>query len=206
MELLNTYQTCSLDTTPWMVGGDFNQILHPAEHSLLDVNSLTPPMVDFRDCLSQMGLSDLRFQGSFYSWKNRSPDRPVAKKLDRLLINSQILNLFPGCSAFFLPPLFSDHSPCLLNLDFKIPTSGTRPFKFFNYLTKHPGFHQLVLEAWTQAGATAWTLTALSWKQKQIKSDLKQLNKDNFSQIQLRVSEANHVLHSCDADSNHSTV
>ncbi|XP_048634861.1 uncharacterized protein LOC125608425 [Brassica napus] len=143
VELLNTYQTFSLDTTPWMVGGDFNQILHPAEHSLLDVNSLTPPMVDFRDCLSQMGLSDLRFQGSFYSWKNRSPDRPVAKKLDRLLINSQILNLFPGCSAFFLPPLFSDHSPCLLNLDFKIPTSGTRPFKFFNYLTKHPGFHQL---------------------------------------------------------------
>lgn len=194
VELLNTFQTYSLVSTPWMVGGDFNQILHPAEHSLASVNTLTSDMIQFKDCLSQMGLFDLRYQCSFFTWSNHCPVAPIAKKLDRLLINNPLLNLLPDCSAFFLPSLTSDHTPCLLNLAYKIPTCGTRPFKFFNYLTKHPGFHQLVLDSWTQAGSAAWNLTALAWKQKQIKSDLKQLNKDNFSQIQLRVCEANRVL------------
>lgn len=51
-----------------------------------------------------------------------------------------------------------------------------------------------MIDAWTQAGDTVWNLTALYWKQKQIKSDLKHLNRENFSQIQVRVSEANRLL------------
>ena len=192
VELLNTHQTFSLDSTPWMLGGDFNQILHPAEHSSTAVSSLSPDMIQFKDCLSQMGMFDLRFQGSFFSWTNRYPEASIAKKLDRLLINSQILTLYPDCSAFFLPSLTSDHASCMLNLAYKIPSCDTRPFKFFSYLSKHPCFHQVVLDSWTQAGS--WNLNALVWKQKQIKSDLKQLNKEFFSQISLRVSEANRVL------------
>ncbi|XP_013688947.2 uncharacterized protein LOC106392690 [Brassica napus] len=194
VELLNTYQTHSLDSVPWMLGGDFNQIVHPTEHSHADVNFLSASMVKLKDCLHHMSLYDLRYQGSFFTWSNKQPDFPIAKKLDRLLINSQILNLFPNCQSFFLPGLFSDHFPCLLDLAYKTPTHGTRPFKFYNYLAKHPSFHQVVYEAWTQAGSTAWNLTVLCWKQKQIKSALKTLNRDNFSQIQIRMSEANRLL------------
>lgn len=95
---------------------------------------------------------------------------------------------------YFHPNLTSDHTPCTLDLATKIPSSGNRPFKFYNYLSKHPSFLQVVSDAWTQAGDTVGNLTALYWKQKQIKGDLKQLNKENFSQIQVRVSEANRVL------------
>lgn len=41
VELLHMAQTFSLDTTPWILGGDFNQIIQPSEHSVSSVNSLS---------------------------------------------------------------------------------------------------------------------------------------------------------------------
>lgn len=52
----------------------------------------------------------------------------------------------------------------------------------------------MVQNAWAQAGSIVWNLTGLCWKQKQIKGDLKTLNRENFSQIQKRVTEANRLL------------
>ncbi|KAF3537838.1 hypothetical protein F2Q69_00020018 [Brassica cretica] len=194
VELLQISQDYSFGSAPWIVGGDFNQIIHHAEHSLADVNYLSSDMVELKAWLTQLGLYDLRYHGPLFTWSNHRPEGPIAKKLDRLLINSLVLNLFPNALAFFHPPLISDHTPCILDLAFKIPSADNRPFKFYNYLSKHPDFLQLVENAWAQAGSIVWNLTGLCWKQKQIKGDLKTLNRENFSQIQKRVSEANRLL------------
>jgi len=77
-----------------------------------------------------------------------------------------------------------------------LPLGGTKPFRFFNYLTHHPSYHQLVNETWNLAGSLALNLTKLSWKKKSVKGVLKQLNRENYSNIQVRVLEANSLLQS----------
>ena len=154
---------------PRIIGGDFNQIIHHSEHSLFEVNSITPQMTEFRDTLHQMGMFDLRFQGPLHTWSNHQPESPIAKKLDCFLVNSNVISLFPNSVATFL-----------LDLAHQLPLAGTKPFRFFNYLTKHPLFHQTVLEAWNQAGSMAFTLTNLCWKQKNVKGVLKNLTERTF--------------------------
>lgn len=193
-ELIQIQTALNLDDTAWLIGGDFNQILHPEEHSSPDVSAADTQMFQFRDCLLQAGVFDLRYNGSNLTWTNNQPSNPTTKKLDRLLVNNSTISAFPHAYTTFLPQSFSDHCPCLTDLAFSLPKAGTQPFKFQNYLTKHPGFSTVVNEAWIRAGSTCFTLTQFCWKLKVIKRDLKLLNRENYSKIQERVSETHSLL------------
>lgn len=52
----------------------------------------------------------------------------------------------------------------------------------------------MIREAWFHAGSLCQTLKQLCWKLKQIKRDLKLLNRENYSQIQERVNETYSLL------------
>lgn len=139
-ELIQLQLTTISDSSCWILGGDLNQILHPMEHSDPEVNVPDHLMYELRDTLTQVGMFDLRFIGPAHTWTNSQPATPISKKLDRLLVNSSLITTFPHALASFLPPQFSDHTPCILDLAFSLPSAGTQPYKFQNYLTKHPGF------------------------------------------------------------------
>lgn len=147
IELLDIQSSLSLVDQSWIVGGDFNEITHPAEHSDPSVSTITPSMSVFNSCLSQLEIRDLRYHGAIFTWSNKCPEDPIAKKLDRALINEAWLDSFPRSLAQFLAPDISDHTPCCITLDFPLPLADTKPFKFFNYLTAHPDFLSMVAEA-----------------------------------------------------------
>lgn len=146
------------------MGGDLNQIIFPLEHSNPSVDHSDNLMYQVQDCFLQAGLFDLRYLGPCHTWTNNQPESPIAKKLDRLLVNNNTSSSYPHAVASFLPPDLSDHAPCLLNLAFHLPKAGTYPYKFPNYLTKHPGFAQLIKDASIHAGSVCNTLAQLCWK------------------------------------------
>nr|VDC99178.1 unnamed protein product [Brassica oleracea] len=87
IELLDIQSSFFLENQPWLVGGDFNEITHPVEHSDPLISTITPPMSAFNSCLSQLEIRDLRYHGASFTWSNKCPENPIAKKLDRALIN-----------------------------------------------------------------------------------------------------------------------
>ncbi|KAG2264937.1 hypothetical protein Bca52824_072016 [Brassica carinata] len=112
-DLLEVQQTYYLEDQCWLIGGDFNQIIHHDEHSSLSVNHLTADMVEVRDFFLDLGVEDLHFQGNSRTWTNKRPENPITKKLDRALVNSHWIRQFPNSIATFHPHEFSDHSPCV---------------------------------------------------------------------------------------------
>ncbi|XP_013589300.1 PREDICTED: uncharacterized protein LOC106297643 [Brassica oleracea var. oleracea] len=193
-ELIHLQSTLDLDNNSWILGGDLNQIIHPMEHSDPDITVPDYLMFQLRDCFTQLGLFDLRFIGPTFTWINSHPSFPIPKKYDRLMVNNSFVASFPHAISSFLPPFFSDHSPCVLDLAFSLSLAGSKPYKFQNYLIKHPGFIQLLQDAWIRTGNVCQTLPQMCWKLKQIKSALNLLSKDNYSKIQERVSETNSLL------------
>lgn len=105
--------------------GDFNQILNPSESSIGSTR-ITKGISDFRDYLLYAGLSDLSFRGHTFTWWNNKEANPIAKKLDRILVNDNWLLDLPNAYAEFGDPLVSDHRPCCLIL-----SSHTKPKRCF---------------------------------------------------------------------------
>lgn len=79
---------------PWFLGGEFNDILHSVEKER-DIDRTSSQMVSFNLTLIDCELSDIGFEGCFFTWTNnqRTP-RTVRCKLDRVCVNQVAMTLF----------------------------------------------------------------------------------------------------------------
>ena len=72
---------------PWVVYGDFNEILHP-NGKLGWRERVANQIRNFRDVLSRCGLVDLGFVGQKYTWCNgRHGEHRTLLRLDRMVAN-----------------------------------------------------------------------------------------------------------------------
>lgn len=184
---------------PWIVLGDFNQVLQPQEHSKAATLNIDTRTREFRNCLLNAELFDLNFRGSTYTWWNKRKSAPVAKKIDRVLVNDLWLDLFPDSVAEFGPPDFSDHAPATVVLN---PQSQRAhgPFKFFNYLLKNKDFVTDLAYHWYSSNVTGSAMLRVSKKLKLLKFFICNFSKDNYSNLEKRVREAHAILLSSQAD------
>ena len=90
---------------PWMIGGEFNTILHPRDRVGSDTNRL-PEMVDFAEMAEDCRLIDPGFDGFEYTWAKNT----LLERLDRAFINENYwTEMFEATRVTNLPRVASDH-------------------------------------------------------------------------------------------------
>ncbi|XP_039032919.1 uncharacterized protein LOC120168182 [Hibiscus syriacus] len=100
-----------IDHYSWVLGGDFNVIADAQESSDYDLLGLhsSADMEEFKDCLEDLEVHDHPFTGPLFTWSNKQDETYLARKLDRILTNSQWLLDFPDSCVEFKAPGASDH-------------------------------------------------------------------------------------------------
>lgn len=178
---------------PWAVFGDFNQVLRPSENSAAIGPNIDLPTRLFAESLNQCALADVTYRGSSNTWWNKRRLEPIAKKLDRVLVNDDWLCLFPLSLAVFGEPAFSDHASMSLALQSGAPKQK-KPFRFFNYLLKNEDFLPLVAHHWFSYGISGTAMFRVARKLKTLKKAIRDFSRQNFSDIEKRVKEASEDL------------
>ena len=101
-----------MNNLPWLVAGDFNEILHADEKDGGAARTQLCMQV-FNVTLSDCGLDDLGYTGDKFSWRRGQ----IRERLDRATGNLQWANLSPGFSVSNEEFDKSHHKPILITTD-----------------------------------------------------------------------------------------
>ncbi|XP_062105698.1 uncharacterized protein LOC133817249 [Humulus lupulus] len=179
---------------PWIVMGDFNDILAKEERIGNRVRYKTS--TDFTDCVANCQLEDVKYSGSFYTWCNKQhgEDR-IYSKIDRVLANEVWLSLFPDVEIVFLNEGLFDHTPAVLTVYSNVPC-GRKPFKYFNMWSTHPEYFDKVKVIWQQQ-VTGKKMYRIITKLKALKAVFKEINAQGYSDITSAEIQARDHLVEC---------
>ncbi|KAF7842623.1 putative ribonuclease H protein At1g65750 family [Senna tora] len=132
---------------PWLVLGDFNDILLPNE--VKGGNFYPRKAEKFSNHLDSCSLSDIGAKGPLYTWRRAMRNNIiVSKRLDRAVANTDWRDLFSEASVMNLFSAYSDHNPIGVFLGGLHNKKGSRPFRLEAAWTQHPQFPEVVRNAW----------------------------------------------------------
>jgi len=126
-----------------------------------------------------------------YTWTTSSRASRKLRKIDKVLVNTKWNQDFSFSEASFLAPDISNHTHMVVR--FLNLVHQRKPFKFFDFWTKHLAFHAIVTQVWESPGERV-PMYRLVCKLKTFKGCLKQLNRESFSNISARTAEARNAL------------
>lgn len=133
---------------PWVIAGDFNEMLIREDKfggNLININKA----LQFQECLDICRMIDIGFSGPRFTWSNRWPfTHLVLERIDRAFVNAEWSSIFPKVAVLHLEKMHSNHYPIKVcfknNREFHSP----RPFRFQLMWLSHPIFLNVVKEAW----------------------------------------------------------
>ncbi|XP_023926428.1 uncharacterized protein LOC112037832 [Quercus suber] len=108
----NIEKVGQLHNLPWLMIGDFNEILGGEDKFGRNQINLNKAL-EFKECLDSCNFVDLGFAGPKYTWSNKMQ---ISERLDRCFSNPIWRILYPEAVVTHLPRTFSDHHPVLIEL------------------------------------------------------------------------------------------
>ncbi|KAJ8419289.1 hypothetical protein Cgig2_021777 [Carnegiea gigantea] len=136
----------------------------------------------FANCIDLCNLQELRYQGPYYTWSNKT----MWTRIDRAFTNVMSYDQFDFSQVLYKPNTLSDHNPMVL--DFPGCKRPPKLFQFCDMWAQNPEFHTIITSKIPKNGAAPGTKSHLFLKR--IKPALTQLNRDNFYQSLLGPSNS----------------
>ncbi|XP_026459010.1 uncharacterized protein LOC113359627 [Papaver somniferum] len=168
---------------PWVVLGDFNEILAPHER-IGGTSGGNSSSKDFLECISMSQLLELPYSGDFFTRSNKQIGQGrIVSKIDRVLVNIEWVTCFTKSKAEFQNPGIYDHSPMVVYI-FERREHGPPPFRFFYYLSEEQEFFDIVRTAWSEKvqGNPMFVLVSKMKRVKTLITDWRKVRFNNLSE------------------------
>lgn len=138
-----------LSKTPWLVLGEFNEILMWFE-KWGGRDQSKNQIKTFRDMLANYALSDLEYSGDLFTWcNNRESLNRIMERLDRFLTNPQWEVLYPNGGVVLGHAAYSDHCPIWLDTNTSANAQhGPRSFRFETMWVGEEPCSKIIEDAW----------------------------------------------------------
>jgi hypothetical protein len=152
---------CNTETSPILIGGDFNIIRNRREKNNDRYEDRWPFL--FNAVINSLNLRELELSGRQYTWANNL-QIPTYEKLDRILLSTDWELKYPKVSVHVLTREISNQSPLLLDSEQPSKQNNTNMFKFeLSWLLKE-GFYEVVAQVWQRENIGATSLE--KWQNK----------------------------------------
>jgi len=177
----------------WMIVGDFNLIRRPENRNRegADANE----MFLFNEAISRLDLIELPLHGSQFTWTNKQFE-PLLERLDWFFTSNSWTIKYPNTVVKSLVMETSDHWPCVVEIDTRIPRS--KIFRFENHWLHHDDFASVAVQGWTSPQNHQDPAKALSAKFKNLRKTIKSWSA-NLPKLALLIEKIKLVLHFLEA-------
>ncbi|CAA7018860.1 unnamed protein product [Microthlaspi erraticum] len=131
---------------PWMMCGDFNEILSNAEKRGGRIRAESS-FRNFRLMLQVCDMQDLNYKDNMFSWVGNTRDGIVECCLDRVMANSEWRQAFPASETEFLEIAESDHRPLIIYIEYEERRKRGQ-FRYDKRLAQEEDFVDTVKNFW----------------------------------------------------------
>jgi hypothetical protein len=183
------FRNCDVnDSINWLFWGDFNFYRSVANRNRPGGN-IADTLI-FKNAIGHLGLIELPIKGRAFTWNNMQSD-PLLEQLDWFFTSPNWTLDFPMTEVYPMAQITSDHVPCRVSVNTRIPKSNV--FRFENFWAQHVGFLDAVQDSWLTPTHSSNSTRVISAKFKRLRYSLRNWSK-NLSNLSLLINNCNTVI------------
>jgi hypothetical protein len=158
---------------------------------------LRSKIILFNEVVEDLEVEDVNLVGRKFTWFH--PNGLSMSRIYRALVSEKWGKYWGICFLWALPRYVSDHCPLVLKTD--TTDWGPKPFWFNNHWLENWKFKKVVERAWGNHDGSGWMRCVLKSKLKGLKGDIREWNKVEYGNVEMRLVSLRDDIEELDAKS-----